>query len=670
MFSVPLLASTAGNWNSHCEPAANEPLMIARAYRTNGLSKDAKRSNAFTIGHRAPLSIQPKLKINQPGDKYEQEADRVAEQVMSSSGNPVVINISPIGSTVQRDAASDQQKKEYEEGKDALLKMIEEQPVVKELKAKGEKLGKEIWASPEGKALIITAIAGALSGLVATNSQLPVQLPEIPLSFLYPGLKAKLTWKGKVLEPTNIGLQFSAAGFTLSGSHAGSTGKNGAEDKLGLRWKGPGGWSVGATYTHRGPSPVTSPEDRVDLSLTIPLGEAPERKGPAKRKTPTEREQLEAEAAKWRERFKSPEERRTEEQELMQWVLKASRDPRSPLYLPGLSQPVRTVAPPEEEEIPLARKKATASDLQGHGADQVDQALRGPGSPLDHGTRAFMEQRFGHDFGHVRIHSDAQAQRSARAIDAHAYASGSNIVFGAGRYAPGSHEGRKLLAHELTHVVQQNRSPSVPPLQCQARPRPAAVSAEAHRIIDAAQDSSQPIADRAVAVVRAIIAQFYPADASKISEVRYTAGLGGLAVTAIGHGATTTGRLEVGDTFTLQTTKAHFARRVAQVRHEIEHVEQYRAGMSGASRRDQREFLAHYHAAVSEAPPGAGRMQHSSRVNVIDGALGYYYCLTEDLRESKVAQRDELIALRASSVKRSGRDDLGDVPTNCQRPPD
>ena len=75
-------ASTAGNWNLLGEPLANEPLMLARARHTNDPSNDAMRSNAFTIAHRARLSIQPKLKINQPGDKYEQEADRVADQVM------------------------------------------------------------------------------------------------------------------------------------------------------------------------------------------------------------------------------------------------------------------------------------------------------------------------------------------------------------------------------------------------------------------------------------------------------------------------------------------------------------------------------------------------------------------------------------------------------------
>jgi len=85
----------------------------------------------------------------------------------------------------------------------------------------------------------------------------------------------------------------------------------------------------------------------------------------------------------------------------------------------------------------------------------VHDVLRSPGQPLDRATRALLEPPFGHDFSRVRIHADAKAAESARAVAAHAYTVGSSIVFGAGRYAPGTESGRRLLAHELTHVVQQ-----------------------------------------------------------------------------------------------------------------------------------------------------------------------------------------------------------------------
>jgi hypothetical protein len=85
----------------------------------------------------------------------------------------------------------------------------------------------------------------------------------------------------------------------------------------------------------------------------------------------------------------------------------------------------------------------------------VHEVLRGPGQPLDRPARTAMEGRFGRSFAAVRIHTDARAAASARAVGAQAYTVGHNVVFGAGRYAPHSSAGQRLLAHELTHVVQQ-----------------------------------------------------------------------------------------------------------------------------------------------------------------------------------------------------------------------
>jgi hypothetical protein len=70
-----------------------------------------------------------------------------------------------------------------------------------------------------------------------------------------------------------------------------------------------------------------------------------------------------------------------------------------------------------------------------------------------------MESRLGHDFGDVRLHTDGPASESARAIGAHAYTAGNEIVFGAGRYDPNSAAGQRTIAHELTHVVQQKAGP-------------------------------------------------------------------------------------------------------------------------------------------------------------------------------------------------------------------
>jgi hypothetical protein len=86
----------------------------------------------------------------------------------------------------------------------------------------------------------------------------------------------------------------------------------------------------------------------------------------------------------------------------------------------------------------------------------VHDVLSSPGRPLDSAPRSFMEPRFGHDFSGVRIHTDQRAAESAQAVDALAYTAGRDIVFGAGQYAPHTHAGSRLLAHELTHVMQQS----------------------------------------------------------------------------------------------------------------------------------------------------------------------------------------------------------------------
>ena len=85
----------------------------------------------------------------------------------------------------------------------------------------------------------------------------------------------------------------------------------------------------------------------------------------------------------------------------------------------------------------------------------VHEVLNSPGQPLDATTRAFFEPRFGQDFSQVRVHTNNVARESARAVNAHAYSVRSNIVFGAGQYRPEAGAGQHLLAHELTHVVQQ-----------------------------------------------------------------------------------------------------------------------------------------------------------------------------------------------------------------------
>ena len=94
-------------------------------------------------------------------------------------------------------------------------------------------------------------------------------------------------------------------------------------------------------------------------------------------------------------------------------------------------------------------------DPSAHGPQATGVPDLGTGRPLDGATRRLFESRFGHDFGGVRVHADDRAAAAARSLHAEAYASGHDLVFGRGRYNPATPDGQRLLAHELTHVVQQ-----------------------------------------------------------------------------------------------------------------------------------------------------------------------------------------------------------------------
>ncbi|MBS1143673.1 MAG: hypothetical protein H6R14_1079 [Proteobacteria bacterium] len=111
-------------------------------------------------------------------------------------------------------------------------------------------------------------------------------------------------------------------------------------------------------------------------------------------------------------------------------------------------------------DLPPARLSPTRLEAASHSQmpvpATVDAVLAASGQPLDAATRQFMEPRLGHDLAKVRIHDDASAAESAAAISARAYTVGHHVVFGSGEYQPASSAGRRLLAHELVHVTQQN----------------------------------------------------------------------------------------------------------------------------------------------------------------------------------------------------------------------
>ncbi len=110
-----------------------------------------------------------------------------------------------------------------------------------------------------------------------------------------------------------------------------------------------------------------------------------------------------------------------------------------------------------EEEEKHVQMKSEAGSAVTTVPVSVNNALASSGHAMDTSTRTFMESRFGHDFGHVRVHNDSLAHQSSKDIKALAYAHDNHLVFGAGQYQPNTYSGKTLIAHELTHVLQQGK---------------------------------------------------------------------------------------------------------------------------------------------------------------------------------------------------------------------
>jgi hypothetical protein len=331
-------------------------------------------------------------------------------------------------------------------------------------------------------------------------------------------------------------------------------------------------------------------------------------------------------------------------------------------------------------------------------------SLKGSGQSMSESVQAFFEQRFGYDFSHVRMHTDTQAAELAREVNANAFTVEQDIVFGTGQYAPSTSAGRKLLAHELVHVMQQTIMPSsgayasdvatemelqqagqqvfagnerriatkisAGHIQRQGDRNP--LDEKAKAIIAKARDEKIEASVRAVQVIKSIINEYYPAENSKVHSVEYNNGRAGTGLLThqklppSSRSEESTGLIYVGDTFLNGVTERHFARRVLQVGHELEHINQWRKGLAGGHKKNEREFLAYYHEALEAEKTGTGRMQHATRVALIDGALRNYYCLSADKQEEYAAQRKELLDRRAVEVKASGRQETT-APTRCER---
>lgn len=133
---------------------------------------------------------------------------------------------------------------------------------------------------------------------------------------------------------------------------------------------------------------------------------------------------------------------------------------------------IQRQAMPEREEEPIQTKEEAGQipTITSQVKSQINNLRGGGGEPLSESARAYFEPRFRQDFSEVRVHTGSQASESARSLNARAYTTGRDVVFSAGEYAPASHAGQQLLAHELAHVIQQRSSS--PRVQRKPNPQP------------------------------------------------------------------------------------------------------------------------------------------------------------------------------------------------------
>ena len=360
------------------------------------------RRNSF----RTPLQPSSARPVSRPSDRAEQEAERAAD-VVARGGSVAGWSFASVQassqSPVQRQEVA-KEKSDEEKKKEALTKAGEaalETPQGKALKEKVladplVKTVKDAVTSTPGIIATGVGVAGGVAALGATKKPLPFQPPSIPLDRITPGLSAQVKYEGPVNAPTFVGL-------TLTYKEQGPKGKKTAES------------------------------DKIAKDIEA-LKSQQEMFKPASQKAA---EKAEADAL------------------VQQWIKSQSGLPNLTIPLKGESKHPPADAPRKDEEAaPVQRAPASPSAAQPVRAE-VDGALTSSGRPLDASARRSLEARFGYDFSGVRIHDDARAAEAASSIDAAAFTVGEDVAFAAGRYDPRTAEGRRLLAHELSHVVQQ-----------------------------------------------------------------------------------------------------------------------------------------------------------------------------------------------------------------------
>jgi len=388
------------------------------------------------------------LRVSQPGDSFETEAEHVAETV-SAGGRVSGWSIIPGGAGASSAGVVQRQAAPGAGGAATAPGAQSTDPA-----AMLGKLGEAFMATPAGKRVLAivadsaeakaletpagvivagSAAVGAVAALAKANKPLPLQIPKIPLDFAHPGLAVKIDYQGPVDKPTSASFVLSYAAKPVAATS-----------------KKPANGAVAADIERlKAEQKMFEPKAKPLLGPRADMGQV---------KTPEQRGFEAWQAARLAEIGRPVAVKPEPKAPAAAGVPAAAEKPKAAPIIEKKPDP-RAPAPEAKKEEPTVQRMAASSEAIPADSTSVDTAMASSGHPLDRETRRYMESRIGFDFGKVRLHTDSHANASAKALSAHAYTVGSNIVFAPGRYAPQTTAGRRLLAHELTHVVQQTASP-------------------------------------------------------------------------------------------------------------------------------------------------------------------------------------------------------------------
>ena len=439
----------------------SQPIIKSKAASPSGPTLQRQVSISPT-----PIRLQPKLTVNEPGDKYEKEADRVAEQVMrmpepNRHRSPQI----SLGQRTERSGEMLQTKRTSKTERKAAARAARQAKINENMELVIDELSEAGITDDEQVANVLAQVE-AESGFVPKTESLKYR-PENLLK-TFPSHVKDLEDATALKEEGE-----EAIGNRVYGGRMG----NAADE--GFNFRGRGFIQITGRDTYEeigndiGEDLSSDPNKANEASVAAKI--IPAFFLDFKKLKPTDLSNIDkvnkaVGFADDKKKTKAKTRKKRAKHFLELLKQRHSEKPKElslqPASTPLVQRQCACGKSDIEGECSECKKKkqesigtlqrVASSPIGGIAAPPiVNSVLSSPGSPLPTATRSFMESRFDHDFSQVRVHTDARAQDSAGAVSARAYTVGSHVVFGQGQFHPGSFSGQQLLAHELTHVIQQ-----------------------------------------------------------------------------------------------------------------------------------------------------------------------------------------------------------------------